>query len=157
LPLAALLALALAAPAQAGVQHLSYRYGPVAVAPGQNTIAFDPNRLKPPVDGYILSLKPNLVRPDGSVPPVDVLHLHHGVWVSNGRPLFAVGEEKTSVTMPPGYGWLYRTSDSWLMNHMVHNLTPTRPSSTSPTRWTSSRCRTRRRRRSSRCRRCGSM
>jgi plastocyanin len=26
--------------------------------------------------------------------------------------------------MPPGYGWLYRTSDSWLMNHMIHNLTP---------------------------------
>jgi plastocyanin len=95
------------------------------VAPGQNTISFEPNQLKPPVDGYILSFKPNLVRPDGSVPPVDVLHLHHGVWVSNGRPLFAVGEEKTNITMPSGYGWLYRTSDGWLMNHMIHNLTPT--------------------------------
>jgi plastocyanin len=124
LPLAGLLVLALASPAQAAVQHLSYKFGPIAIAPGQNSISFEPNKLKPPVDGYILSFTPNLTRTDGSVPPVDVLHLHHGVWVSNGRPLFAVGEEKTNLRMPDGYGWLYRTSDGWLMNHMIHNLTP---------------------------------
>ncbi len=88
----------------------SYRFGPVTIQPGQNSIEFEPNRLKPPVDGYILSFTPNLTRLDGSVPPVDVLHLHHGVWLSNGAPLFAVGEEKTSLHMPPGYGWLYRTT-----------------------------------------------
>src|SRR5919197_1025546 len=25
---------------------------------------------------------------------------------------------------PAGYGWRYRTTDHWLMNHMIHNLTP---------------------------------
>src|SRR4029077_14528770 len=64
-------------------------------------------------------------RKDGTVPRVDVLHLHHGVWVTNGRPLFAAGEEKTTFALPPGYGWRYRTTDQWLMNHMIHNLTPT--------------------------------
>jgi plastocyanin len=112
--------------ASAQVQHLSYRFGPITIQPGQNSIYFEPNDLKPPVDGYILSFTPNLTRLDGSVPPVDVLHLHHGVWVSNGAPVFAVGEEKTNIHMPPGYGWLYRAGDSWLMNHMIHNLTPSR-------------------------------
>src|SRR5918999_707562 len=37
----------------------------------------------------------------------------------------AAGEEKTVLTMPPGYGWRYRASDQWVMNHMIHNLTPT--------------------------------
>jgi hypothetical protein len=39
---------------------------------------------KPDVDGYIVSIDPNLVREDGSVPPVDVIHLHHGVWINLG-------------------------------------------------------------------------
>ena len=62
---------------------------------------------------------------DGSVPRVDVIHLHHGVWLSNLAPLFAAGEEKTAAIAPPGYGWRYETSDRWDMNHMIHNLTPT--------------------------------
>ena len=61
---------------------------------------------------------------DGDVPRVDVIHLHHGVWISNVAPLFAAGEEKTIVTAPQGFGWRYKPSDSWIMNHMIHNLTP---------------------------------
>ena len=55
---------------------------------------------------------------------MDVIHLHHGVWLIHGAPTFAAGEEKTSMQAPPGYGWRYRTSDQWVMNHMIHNLTP---------------------------------
>ena len=55
---------------------------------------------------------------------MDVIHLHHGVWISNVAPLFAAGEEKTIVTAPQGFGWRYEPSDSWIMNHMIHNLTP---------------------------------
>jgi plastocyanin len=122
-----LLCLAFAAPAvaQDGVQHLHFDYGPVKIAPGQNTIAFESNDQRPAVNGWIVGFKPDLVRMDGSVPRVDVIHLHHGVWLSNGRPLFAAGEEKTAFSAPPGYGWRYQTSDSWIMNHMIHNLTPT--------------------------------
>ncbi len=114
----------LLAPA-AQAETLKYRFGPIKVSPGQNTIEFQGNELKPQVDGYITSFKPNLTYEDGSVPRVDVIHLHHGVWLSNLAPLFAAGEEKTTVSTPPGYGWRYRTSDQWVMNHMIHNLTPT--------------------------------
>lgn len=112
-----------AAPASA--ETLKYRFGPIHVTPGQNTIELEGNELKPPVDGWITSFKPNLTYADGTVPRVDVVHLHHGVWLSNGRPLFAAGEEKTVMATPPGYGWRYDTDDLWVMNHMIHNLTPT--------------------------------
>jgi hypothetical protein len=115
--------LALAPAAQA--ETLTYRFGPIKVTPGQNTIELTANDLKPPVDGWITGFKPNLTYANGVVPRVDVVHLHHGVWVSNGAPLFAAGEEKTILRAPPGFGWRYRTSDWWLMNHMIHNLTPT--------------------------------
>src|SRR5215210_1963064 len=120
-----MLALAAPASAQDGVQRLHYEFGPITIAPGQNTISIEANTLKPPVDGWITGFKPNLVRRDGSVPRVDVIHLHHGVWLKNLRPLFAAGEEKTEFKAPPGYGWRYRTTDRWHMNHMIHNLTPT--------------------------------
>ena len=81
------------------------------IKPGQNTIELEENTLKPQVDGWITGFRPNLVRKDGSVPRVDVIHLHHGVWLKNAQPLFAAGEEKTTITAPPGYGWRYRTTD----------------------------------------------
>jgi hypothetical protein len=118
-----LLALVLAAPARA--ETLKYRFGPIHVKPGQNTIELAGNELKPVADGWITSFKPDLTYADGTVPRVDVIHLHHGVWVSNFEPLFAAGEEKTVIATPPGYGWRHRISDRWLMNHMIHNLTPT--------------------------------
>jgi plastocyanin len=124
-----------AALAQApGVQRLKFRYGPISVAPGQNTISLGPNTERPPGNGFIVRMKPDLERADGSVPPVDVIHLHHGVWLNqSGRDatggggnerFFASGEEKTIFELPPGYGYPVRANDSWLMNHMVHNLTP---------------------------------
>ncbi len=119
------LALATPASAQDGVQHLKFSYGPVKITPGQNTIAIERNEQRPAVDGWIVGFRPDLVRRDGSVPRVDVIHLHHGVWLKDLQPLFAAGEEKTAAIAPPGYGWRYRTSDRWDMNHMIHNLTPT--------------------------------
>ena len=115
--------LALAPAAQA--ETLSYRFGPIEVSSGQNTIELAGNELKPPADGWITRFKPNLTYANGVVPRVDVVHLHHGVWLSNFTPLFAAGEEKTIISTPPGYGWRYRTSDQWVMNHMIHNLKPT--------------------------------
>jgi len=120
--LSVILLLGLAPAAHA--ETLTYRFGPIQVSPGQNTIELAGNDLKPPVDGWITSFKPDLTYTDGSVPRVDVIHLHHGVWLSNLGPLFAAGEEKTTYAQPPGYGWRYRASDQWLMNHMIHNLTP---------------------------------
>jgi hypothetical protein len=121
--LLAVLALALL-PATAVAETLHYEF-PVDLKPGRNSIEFEANNLKPPVDGWIVAFRPNLVRADGTVPPTDRIHLHHGVWISGVGPLFAAGEEKTQVVLPPGYGWRYRTTDAWVMNHMIHNLTPT--------------------------------
>ena len=107
-----------------GVERLHYEFGPIRIKPGANTIEFAGNSLKPDVPGWIVGFKPDLVYKDGEVPRVDVIHLHHGVWLSNFAPLFAAGEEKTIVTAPEGYGWRYQPSDNWVMNHMIHNLKP---------------------------------
>ena len=111
-----------------GVRHLKFRWGPVRIAPGQNTISIADDNLLPPGPGWITSFKPDLTYVDGKVPRVDVIHLHHAVWLvaSRGdvRPTWAAGEEKTIVREPKGFGWRYRASDKWLLNHMIHNLTP---------------------------------
>ena len=120
--LACLFFLLLAPAAQA--ETLKYRFGPIHIAPGRNDNLYVVNDKRPPVDGWITSFKPNLTYADGEVPRVDVIHLHHGVWAINGAPTFAAGEEKTTIQAPAGYGWRYRTSDQWLLNHMIHNLTP---------------------------------
>src|SRR5215208_2378779 len=112
-------------PPRSGVQRLHYEFGPVHIAPGQNTIEFEGNELKPDVPGHIVRFKPDLEYADGTIPRVDVIHLHHGVWLSNLSPLFAAGEEKTILTAPDGYGWAYKPQDDWIMNHMIHNLRPT--------------------------------
>jgi plastocyanin len=111
-----------------GVQHLTYCYGPVQVRPGQNIIrlkpATDPDgtKLFPRQDGYITRFDPELVYTDGSVPGVDVLHLHHAVWLINVNPQFAVGEEKTVLQLPSGFGWPTHPGDSWILNDMLHDL-----------------------------------
>jgi plastocyanin len=109
-----------------GVQHLHYEYGPIPITPGQNNIEAFPNRLKPNVPGYITRFEPNLVYSGTKkVPRVDVIHLHHGVWLARGYPTFAAGEEKTTTQLPRGYGYRYDPSDRWIMNYMIHNLLPT--------------------------------
>ena len=113
-----------AAPATAA-ETLHYAYGPITIKPGQNTIALEENTLKPPVDGWITGFRPNLVRKDGTGParrrhPPAPRRVDQAL-----RPQFAAGEEKTALMAPPGYGWRHRTTDRWLMNHMIHNLTPT--------------------------------
>ena len=116
-----------------GAKRLKYTVGPFNVIPGQNEIGYEPITEKPKVDGYITRMRPDLVYLDGRVPRVDVLHLHHGVWVNLSRPnttnslpelFFAAGEEKTIFQLPKGYGYRYQASDGWLLNHMIHNLTP---------------------------------
>ncbi|HEY6780153.1 MAG TPA: hypothetical protein VI111_04320, partial [Thermoleophilaceae bacterium] len=78
-------------------------------------------------------IKPDLIYANGKVPRVDILHLHHGVWASVGAPdatraslpaerFFAAGEEKTIFTIPKGYGYPYKASSVWVLNHMIHNL-----------------------------------
>jgi hypothetical protein len=108
----------------AGVQHRHYRYGPILIRPGQNPIVFRPAMQKPHVAGYITRFHPDLVYTDGKKPGVDVLHLHHGVWIMREYPTFAAGEEKTITQFPRGFGYRYDSKDPWVLNYMLHNLTP---------------------------------
>jgi plastocyanin len=119
----------------AGVERLHYKYGPIFVTPGANLIVVGQKTLpKPNENGYLVGLVPNLVLANGKVPPTDVLHLHHGVWLNTGASdtssgnvpyerFFATGEEKTQLHLPAPYGYPVHASDTWLMNYMIHNLT----------------------------------
>jgi plastocyanin len=116
------------------VQSLHYSFGPIAVSPGQNNIKTGNLPGRPTVPGWVTSFKPNLVYAkngvcpavvkEADVPPVDIIHLHHGVWVVNGKLTFAAGEEKSRLYVPKGFGYPYAPTDSWALSYMVHNLTP---------------------------------
>jgi plastocyanin len=117
-----------------GMQRLTYLYGPIKISPGQNTIEAKANDQKPQVPGYIVKFQPDLVyaktnaQGGHDTPRVDVIHLHHGVWLvaRDGTiyPTFAAGEEKTIFNVPQGFGYHYNPTDGWIMNYMIHNLTP---------------------------------
>ena len=93
-----------------GAKRVTYKLGPFDIRPGQNPIDYAPITQRPQVDGYITRFKPNLTYLDGTIPPVDVIHLHHAVWVNMSRQgvnskfpaelFFAAGEEKTIGTLP---------------------------------------------------------
>lgn len=117
-------------PGTGGKQKLRFKFGPIRINPGQNTISLAANNLLPPKPGWITTFHPNLTYVNGKVPPVDVIHLHHAVWVIDRpgdrfRPTWAAGEEKTIFSVPSGFGWHYEAHDRWLLNHMIHNLYPT--------------------------------
>ena len=129
--------------AGSGVEHLHFAAGPYKVTPGANLILLDYKRVpKPTEDGFMVRMAPNLryARPDGKccgkVPLTSVIHLHHGVWLSNGTagegegdgfggwyPFMASGEEKTVYEFPAGYGYPIGARDYWVLNYMIHNLT----------------------------------
>ncbi len=107
-------------------QRLRFSYGPIAVKPGQNDVLIEPVKIEKPLrDGYITRFKPDLVRADGAVPPIEQVHLHHGTWLSvpdyGSGPFFAAGEEKTIAPFPKGYGMPIKASDQWLLLYMVHS------------------------------------
>lgn len=119
-----------------GVQRLTYRIGPIEVTSGQNRIVYKAVTAadRPPVDGYITAFRPNLTNLDGSIPKSSQIMFHHGVWINlsrwdstagrMGERFIGTGEEKTQVEFPPGFGYFHKGTDIWLLNHMIHNLTP---------------------------------
>ncbi len=112
---------------EAGIQHLHFETAPIKVLPGQNSVQMVaiPQNEKPAVDGYIVRMRPDLQYLNGRVPPVNVIHLHHGVWIDGERgPFFFGGEEKTVFHIPRGYGYPYKTSDRWTLDQMIHNQLP---------------------------------
>jgi hypothetical protein len=140
----ALGAMSSVASAASGVEHLHFAAGPYKITPGANLILLDANKVpKPTEDGWMVRVAPNLHYATangkccGAIPRVDVIHLHHGVWLSNGSaglgegngyiggfyPFMAAGEEKTITQFPPGYGYPVGAHDLWVLNYMIHDLT----------------------------------
>jgi hypothetical protein len=122
-------------PVQPGAVRKTYEVGPIEVKPGQNNISYQGGQVpKPEESGWIVRMAPNIRREDGTVPPVDVIHLHHGVWLNLSRKdatqpglperWAAAGEEKTISSTPAGYGYRVEKTDKWLINYMLHNLWP---------------------------------
>ncbi len=117
-----------------GAKRIHLKVGPIMIKPGQNNIYTLGRVPQPAENGWIVGLRPNLRYANGKVPPVDVIHLHHGVWLNLSRPdvtsprlperFFAAGEEKTAMVLPKGYGYEYKTTDHWVLNLMLHNITP---------------------------------
>src|SRR5437588_2364910 len=132
-----------AAASSSGIEQLHFAAGPYEVTPGANLILTQYNKVpKPKQNGFMIRMVPNLryARPNGKccgkVPFTKDLHLHHGVWLSDGQagqgegnttlgfyPFMASGEEKTIIEFPPGYGYPIAASDHWILNYMIHNLT----------------------------------
>jgi hypothetical protein len=129
--------------AAGSVEHLHFAAGPYLIRPGANLILLDYHHVpKPSQDGFIVRMAPNLRYAQanghccGGIPRTDVIHLHHGVWLTDGRagagegngyggfyPFMATGEEKTVYEFPAGYGYPVGAKDSWFLNYMIHDLT----------------------------------
>jgi plastocyanin len=110
-----------------GMQRFRYRFGPIRIKGGADDILIRdiPKNLRPSVPGYITRFQPTLTYADGSLPSVDVIHLHHAVWLVNFAPTFAAGEEKSIAQMPKGFGFRYTPQQDWRLNDMIHNLETT--------------------------------
>src|SRR4051812_30528547 len=112
----------------AGCKRIPFAFGPIQVRPGMNDAMLRPTTIEQPrYDGYVVRFQPGLVRAtDGSVPPVEQLHLHHATWLNLGNsygdgPFFAAGEEKTIADFPTGYGMHVGANDLWGLLYMVHD------------------------------------
>jgi plastocyanin len=110
-------------------QRLRFVYGPITVRPGQNDVLLQPVTVeKPGYDGYLTRFDPDLVKPDGTVPPIEQVHLHHAVWTTTREyglgPFMASGEEKTIFAVPKGYGMPVAATDDWQLLYMIHSAVP---------------------------------
>lgn len=116
----------------AACKRLKFTMGPLIARPGMNDTMVHLTTFEHPMySGYAIRWKPGLQAVDGTVPPVEELHLHHGTWIGgyNGPtaatgPFFATGEEQTILQYPKGYGWHWAGDSAWAMIYMLHNALP---------------------------------
>ena len=114
-------------PGQGGARKMRFKFGPVRINPGQNTISITPNTLRPPTGGYITSFKPDLTYVNGKVPPRrrDPPAPRRVADQAATCPTWAAGEEKTISACRRATAGTTDPTDQWLLNHMIHNLIPT--------------------------------
>jgi plastocyanin len=110
--------------------------GPYGVVQGTELIR------SPAADGYVVGLSATLVDRKGVEEPISHIMLHHVVFAKVGVPdytcktftdfdgnklpalaqrFFGEGEERTTISMPRGYGYPNRAVDRWGMTYMLMN------------------------------------
>jgi hypothetical protein len=110
--------------------------GPYGVVQGEALVP------SPKLDGHVVGMTATLVDAAGAELPIQNVMLHHVVFGKLGardftcstytgydgraRPAFAerfygLGEERTEIAFPPGYGYPNRASDLWGMVYMLMN------------------------------------
>ena len=110
---------------------MHFEFGPLDIRPGQNIIETNKSRIpQPKIDGWIVGFTPTCGSPTAGPPSTKSTCI-----TASGRParldatallperFFGVGEEKTALHMPPGYGYRYTPNDYWWLNYMIHDLT----------------------------------
>src|SRR3954447_20597059 len=133
---AAIVLLAAASPAAAGVHTYKLRFGPIALGGYQVKQNSDPVR-NPRVNGYITHMRAHVVDKQGHDIPIQRLMLHHVLFTNRGRfdgdrhdgtcpgipreRFMGTGEEHQVLDLPPGYGIPVRKADRWMAAWMLMN------------------------------------
>ena len=138
--LVALLLAAIASPATAESVTRTFDY-PVAMDPFEVEQAATVQQ--PKIDGYVTGMSVDVVNPDGSQVPINRVMLHHIVFAklgaqhpacdtltafdektklpAAGEPMYAAGEERQVLALPPGYGYRMAEGDPLYMVWMLMN------------------------------------
>ena len=138
--LVALLLAVLASPAGAKPQTKSFDY-PVSMNPFEVEQAQAIQN--PKIDGYVTRMSVDIVDADGKAVPINRVMLHHIVFAklgvkhpgcdtitgfdeksklpAAGEPMYAAGEERQVMELPPGYGYRMREGDPLYMVWMLMN------------------------------------
>lgn len=147
--LAALVSLAVAAPAMAAPQTKTYRFDAGKIGPYQvKQDNFTLDIPKPSEDAYLTAMEVDLVDANGKQIPIQRLMLHHIVFLNLGTQLgqkrdgtcnqftgldsrtklpgigerfYAIGEERAKLRFPPGFGYEMKGKDRWAMTWMLMN------------------------------------
>lgn len=126
-------ALVLPVVAHAEERTLTFTTGPIAVE--RYAVAQAPlPAASPKVNGYVVGMAAEVVDAVGRVQGRDKVMLHHIVFAKIGVPdytcggpaerFFAEGEERLSLSLPRGYGYPNKATDSWGLLYMLMNHQP---------------------------------
>jgi plastocyanin len=141
------LTLCLAALAYPGITHAAeqtltlHSYAPIAVGP--YGVVQDTQLIPAPaLDGYVVGISATVTDTSGVEEPISHIMLHHIVFEKVGtfdytcksftdydgnklpafaERFYAEGEERTTISMPAGYGYPNRGTDKWAMTFMLMN------------------------------------